>query len=107
VEGGQSRKKLHPKLSKGLGPKIFVENMLHSSTFGSYNIFFIFLVLGMDGCSLLMGDKDIIIGLLCPSQSEPDYKEVWAHEKRTMVASPSFGYKSNQQFGFNSVCKAR
>jgi hypothetical protein len=27
VGGGQSRKKLHPKLSKGLGPKTFVKNM--------------------------------------------------------------------------------
>jgi hypothetical protein len=32
------------------------------------------LKLGMDGCSLLMGGKDKVIGLLCPSQSEPDYK---------------------------------
>ncbi len=46
-------------------------------------------------CSLLMGGKDIIIGLLYPSQSEPNYKEVWAHEKRTMVASASFRYKSS------------
>jgi hypothetical protein len=76
VEGGQSRKKLHPKLSSGLGPKIFVENMfIHSSTFGNYNIFLVFLVLGMDGWLLTLdGGKHIIIGLLCPSQSEPNYK---------------------------------